>query len=367
MTGTCRQSSLAFVSVERRILAKLSVMVLALWTADAPATLLYVDAGSANPNPPYADWSTAATNIQDAIDAASSGDLIWVTNGVYRFGGKAVASTLTNRVTLDKSLTVQSVNGPFVTSILGAGATNGPSALRCAWLTDGAALIGFTLRAGATPASGNLITNESGGGVWCASSNALVSNCVITSNTAVQYGGGVYGGTLRNCWISSNGSISTEGGGACDAILNNCTVFSNSVYGVYQAQRAAICINCILYSNQLANYSGGTFSYCCTTPLPSGPGCFTNAPQLLADNRHLASSSPCRGAGISVAAGTDLFGQPWNNPPSIGCVEFGLAPLIFGPPKLQLTGNPVGFTVGVILAGGAGAFKLLLDAGWHAP
>jgi hypothetical protein len=353
MTGTSRKPVFACLGVERLSIAKLFAVVLAFSAANAPAALFYVDAGSTNPTPPYADWSTAATNIQDAIDAASAGDLVWVTNGVYQFGGKAMVGTLTNRVTLDKPLTVQGVNGPLVTTVLGAGATNGPAAVRCAWLTNGAVLIGFTLRAGATQTSGNQFTTASGGGAWCASSNALVANCVITSNAADNFGGGVYGGTVRSCLIVSNSTRALGGGGACDAILNNCTVAGNSGGGLYRAVGQVICTNCIIYFNQIGNYPSSTlFSYCCTTPLPSGPGCFTNAPQLLADNLHLATSSPCRGAGTNMVTGTDLLGQPWNNPPSIGCIEFVPAPVIFGPPQIQLTGTPVGFTIGAIMGGG---------------
>src|SRR5438094_3561846 len=69
---------------------------------------------------PFTDWSTAATNIQAAIDAALPGDTVWVTNGIYNSEGTVAAgSVLTNRVALTKAITVQSVNGPAVTSIEG--------------------------------------------------------------------------------------------------------------------------------------------------------------------------------------------------------------------------------------------------------
>lgn len=131
----------------------------------ASSAPLYVDLNSTNPTPPYAGWGTAATNIQDAIDAASDGDQIWVTNGIYQTGGRVMAGNLTNRVALNKAVTVQSINGPFVTTIQGVGMTNGTAAVRCAWLTNNAALVGFTLRWGATRTSGDVFALECGGGV----------------------------------------------------------------------------------------------------------------------------------------------------------------------------------------------------------
>src|SRR5688572_14193674 len=132
------------------LLAVISCCLLA--QASSLATTRYVSLNSPNPTPPYADWSTAATNIQDAIDAALAGDTVLVTNGVYVMGGRAMVADLTNRVALDKALTVASVNGPLVTTIQGAWdpiSTNGPLAVRCAWLTNGAVLKGFTLQGGA--------------------------------------------------------------------------------------------------------------------------------------------------------------------------------------------------------------------------
>jgi hypothetical protein len=311
------------------------------------ATPRYVDLNCANPTPPYAEWTTAATNIQDAIDASTDGDLILVTNGIYPSGGRVMAGDLTNRVALNKALTVQSVNGPFSTIIQGAGATNGPAAVRCAWLTNGALLIGFTLQGGAVRASADN-TLGSGGGVWCASSNAVVANCVIVSNTGYYYASGCHQGTLNNCLVTSNVLVnSSSGGAAYNNNLNNCTVISNTAYGVYTLGLGAPgrVTNCIVYYNSGGNYFNRTLAYCCTTPLAAGVGNLTNAPQLFVDG-HLGSTSPCRGAGTNLATGTDLFGQPWQNPPSVGCAEWQPAPLA-GSPSLLFTNDPVGFRVKV--------------------
>ncbi|NLH73155.1 MAG: hypothetical protein GX456_08900 [Verrucomicrobia bacterium] len=183
---------------------------------------LYVWSESPDPKPPYASWTTAARVIQDAVDAASAGDEIVVTNGVYATGGRAVDGAMTNRVAVTKAVTLRSVNGPDFTVIAGyqvLGTTNGSGAIRCVYLAEGARLSGFTLTKGATCTSGDRPKEQSGGGVYCASTNAVVTNCVLVGNSA-RYGGGASGSTLYNCIVYFNRAI--DGTNHIDSTLNYC-------------------------------------------------------------------------------------------------------------------------------------------------
>ncbi len=304
---------------------------------NAPATVYYVSLNCTNPVPPYAGWSTAATNIQDAVSLAGPGDTVLVTNGVYQTGGGS--SMGSNRVYVAiANLTVQSVNGPAVTVIRGyqvPGTTNGASAVRGVYLASGATLSGFTVTGGATVSA-----NSYAGGVYCQSSAAVVTNCIITGNASALWAGGVFGGTVDNCVISQNSAAdgggnylgqlnnclivsntASYGGGGYGGTYNNCTIVANTAGnsggGVFGGTGATLA-NSIIYFNSApsgSNLDLAKFNYCCSTPPLSGDGNITNPPafvDLAGGNLRLQIGSPCINAGNNsfVNNSTDLDGNP---------------------------------------------------------
>jgi hypothetical protein len=248
-------------------LLQTAALLLTLPAMSAAAVTRYVNVNNSSPAPPYNTWANASATIQDAVDAAVPGDQILVTNGVYQTGGRAIGGTTTNRVAVDKPLTVQSVNGATLTFIRGfqvPGTTNGDGAVRCVYLASGAALTGFTLTNGATQGSDGW--GEGGGGVLCQSADAILSNCTLAANSARVYAGGASGGTLNNCTLTGN-SAGYLGGGAAGSTLNNCIVTANSAFiggGIYGGT-----LNyCTLTANQAANgggAEGGTLNNCTLT------------------------------------------------------------------------------------------------------
>jgi hypothetical protein len=78
--------------------------LLLIFQSGAAATIHYVDLNSTNAGRPYTNWATAATNIQDAVDAAVAGDEVVVTNGIYAGGDNA-----SSRVSIASSITLRTV------------------------------------------------------------------------------------------------------------------------------------------------------------------------------------------------------------------------------------------------------------------
>jgi hypothetical protein len=314
-----------------------------------PKIFHYVSLSNTVPQSPYITWAHAATNIQNAIDASTNGDIVLVANGLYKTGGRAIYGTLTNRAAVNKPITLQSVNGPGVTSIEGSNlgfiaAAPGP-VVRCVYLTNGASLIGFTLTNGQAAAVGPADYNIKGGGVYCEDASDIISNCVFIGNNAM-ISGGAFGGTLFNCQLIANQAYGA--GAAASNTLNNCSLIRNGTYfsglpqyinsqalgsvlnnctvalndGPGPALVACTANNSIIYFNtntlnaQYSNFTNSTLNYCCTTPLPAtGANNFTDNPRFtatLARDVHPLATSPCINAGQNASAfgDLDLDGNP---------------------------------------------------------
>src|ERR1700690_1302077 len=229
-----------------------------LLSFNVSATVRYVNVNNFSPASPYTNWTTAATNIQNAVDAANPGDTVLVTNGIYQTGGRIVYGSLTNRGAVTRGLTVQRINGPLVTTIKGyrvAGTTNGDSAGRCVYLTNGACLSGFTLTNGATRSTGDANLEQSGGGTWCESGSTIITNCTMAGNSAQNDGGGAYSGNFYDSQFTGNSA--TYGAGAYSSALTNCTLTGNTASqsggGVGSSWNVH---NCTMTGNS-ASYSGG--------------------------------------------------------------------------------------------------------------
>ena len=352
----------------KNITLKTLVLTALLLHSRATATVHYVDLNNPNPTPPFTDWSTATTSIQDAVDVSVDGDQVLVTNGIYATGGANFPWTnLTYRVVVTNAVAVQSVNGPLVTVIDGSGAVGG------VYLTNGCVLSGFT------------ITHSlNGGGVFCGSDldadynllpqAARVINCQIVSNYSLSYispgvsfaivsnstiskntghyaqGGGADNCTIFNSVISQNAGMpaSFNSGAAYGSILYNCLVCSNIAHGAYSCYLNNCLVvsnsyygtpscwvtNCTVCGNQRGGddntstiwnsifyYNGGggllRGSYCCSESFGyanQSDGSITNAPMFVnmaAGDFHLASNSPCINAGnnAEVIGSTDYDGN----------------------------------------------------------
>jgi len=226
----------------------------------AAQAIHYVNISNATPAAPYTSWVTAATNIQQAIDASTQiGALILVTNGNYNTGGRVV-SVVTNRVAVNKAVIVRSVNGPQQTFITGGGGI-GATAVRSVYVGTNAMLSGFTLSGGRTHNSlGNYYLDYSGAGAFSEASG-VISNCTISGNTAYANAGGVFGGTVRNSTIANNSCQQDSGGGAFASTLYSCTILSNSAISTFSSQGGGAAQSrlhdCFVAANFSANAGGG--------------------------------------------------------------------------------------------------------------
>ncbi len=207
----------------------------------APA-VLYVATNGAHV-PPFATPADAATNLQQAVDAAyadaATGSVIDIAAGTYRIGSD---------VGVAKGVTLRG-GGPEASTIMSTSATS-----RCLAVAHSNAIVsGLTLRGASTAGasyyggavlltaglvSNCVVTRSSvggrGGGVWM--SGGVVSRSLISSNWVTEWqlglGGGVYmsGGQVSHSVIASNTSLSHQGGAGVyvdGGVVRNCLITTN--------------------------------------------------------------------------------------------------------------------------------------------
>ena len=268
----------------KRILILLLIVGSSLAYADR-----YVAPTNAGAAPDYETWAKAATNIQDAVNAAAASETVWVTNGTYY---------LTNQVDVQANITIKSVNGRGVTIIDGNNYDGKPVTNRCFILRSGDVLDGFTVQNGYASGGGvycdgarvincrianNFATNGGGAGIYAINSSQI-TNCQVTGNVSTNGSGGAgihsYNSSIIGCEVSSNtrGTTANDnyGGGivlialsGSEGMISNCTVFANRVIspmstcyagGIYTDNRsgskAIIICNSLIYGNSAYNAGG---------------------------------------------------------------------------------------------------------------
>ncbi|MGB6222995.1 choice-of-anchor Q domain-containing protein [Haloferula sp.] len=213
-------------------------------------------------SPPPGDgtsWGTAFAKLQDALAAASAGDMILVAEGIYYpdEGGTAVdndrnasfqliddvqifggfpdgggtRNLATHRTILSGDIDQDDVDAPV--------GSNSYSVVTGSGTGTTAVLDGFTIARGlADGPSGDAFDGptRAGGGVYNLSGSPTFKNCTFVNNSA-GFGGGLFGKNssspvLINCLIAGN-EAGFFGGGinnrdSSSPVLVNCTITANS-------------------------------------------------------------------------------------------------------------------------------------------
>ncbi len=209
-------------------------------------------------------------DVQTAIAAASSGDIVVLNPGTH---------SITGEISITKGITLTGT-GSYTNTVIDANRTT-----RCLVVDHPVAVVdGLTVSRGWTvDASGagvfcdagavinclivsNTVVhagdNYQGGGVYCGA-DGFVSNCVFTGNSA-PYGGGIYcaeGGVVQDCVMSNNAASYYGGGVYCRGLVQRSVIIENTAPGGAGAECSSggLLDRCMILGNQAVDSGGGAF------------------------------------------------------------------------------------------------------------
>jgi hypothetical protein len=211
----------------RRILSAATACIVALLTAASlHAATIYVSTAG-NDADTGQTWQTAKQTVQAGLNAAASGDEVWVAAGTYvqcitlkagvaLYGGFAGGEMNLSERDWVANVTVLDGNqaGSVVTAPGGATVTT--------------RIDGFAIRNG---------FYIHGGGVHCSGASPTIANNTIVGNSASQYGGGLFcanaSPTITNNTIAGNRITNADGHGAgiCCYLSSSPTITNNTISG----------------------------------------------------------------------------------------------------------------------------------------
>lgn len=233
-----------------------------IFLASAPVVLAdryVVPTNNGASGPDYTSWETAATNIQDAVNVATNGETVWLTNGAYVCQGVSTGvhydalmlATVTNTamVVITNAITLKSWSGTYSNTIINGSYPTWTTRVVLA-ISAGAVLDGLTI------SNGCIVTNiparagttiMGGAGVYF--SGRMITNCLITHNRYVPVdkdrGANIY---MNSDMATISHSIirASIGSGAAGLyiynpnssgpwVISNCVITSNGKAGLYMA------------------------------------------------------------------------------------------------------------------------------------
>jgi len=307
------------------------------------------------------------TTIQAAINAATTGDTVWVADGTWTGTGNK------NLSWSEKHITVRSVNGSATCiidcqldgrafnfdntdqtpediidgfTIINGSATSGgafyitngsPTIRNCTikynratgdWREGGGAIYCGRASPSITNCTISNNTANYGGGIYCSSSSPAITNCIILNNTAANYGGGIYcyssSPSITNCTISGNSGV-FDGGGiyyydcySCGTITNCIITWNYADWGggIYCSHSSPSITNCVISKGGAGGAGAGIY-------------CYDSFPSII--NCVISKCIAWKGGGIycSRSSPSICFSDFWSNTPQnyygcslgIGCIS----------------------------------------------
>ncbi len=308
--------------------------------------VIYVDS-SGHDSAAGTSWSTAKGTVAAAVAAATSGQQVWVAGGTYH---ETSIITLNAGVCLyggfnGSERALEQRNWATNETILDASRAHGVVNINGGSTTASTCVDGFTIQ------HGTVSGYSSGGGIYCSSDSASVTNNIIrgnsagasgggiavssgttvnivgnvfVDNTAAWNGGGIYyysaSGQITNNTILWNAAPYSGGGGVYVAYGNaNSVAFTNNIVvcnsggGIYTYTGTSTFTKDDVFANDSYQYNSSSYHYTPTYPVgtdfvPVDPV----IPDLALHDWHIAGTSPCRGQGVIVSGlpARDIDGNP---------------------------------------------------------